>query len=943
MRAWRLSWLRFWRRSTGLGGAVLLIAAVQGVLVLVISAQATVESQAVAERVSALPPASQWLSVTTSDPQALPDTIRALAIPALQGLSGKRIFEHLTYRPLSDQRFGRYQLLAAAGPAAELTLDAGRLPSACTPSSCEVLLVGRADFHAPSGLQVVGHARLRPDAALALGLEPGTPLLVGADVSGMARLRALVAVPHTLSWSARIDPSIINATGIGGYIDRLMTAADRLSLQSGQLQLVAPTTQLAATHAQVLALQRRMLGLALCLLLIVVFSVHRIALASRREHDSLLQLGRQYDWSTGESLLLTGGLAALVVGLGGLIGVGIGVASSELAFRSPHTVEPLLAWWTVTLLGTGWLALIAGLALRRWAGAAVLALACGTWVTIAWLGGYDGQVLLLSCAGGALAVLLAPAGRRFATRPFTRNLLRANASRFTAMAVVTGFLAAFVMSSMASLATLQQGITDHAIFASPLATRITWGDRLPMQDHSLSDYSRMSGGGRVFPVRTVVTSVRESVVQDIPVQLISVDPGAWTQVPDISDQTGVPNRAITSALPANANAVGQTLRGKHRLSGHVLGLASTVSLSVWVMNDRLESTQIPLTVQANGRFNLQISASTVALLGFALAELPDAMAHRAHAVGEGRNALAAPTGTLVIDALSADTAPLDIAASLPATGPMRAMGVGSLRWPYALVGGQAFASVVRPPVQVRAVVDPATSSLVRNGVIAVRLNGAVVVPVRVSLVVQRLPTVSQRFILLDPGTLDGLLAAYAPESLRVSDIWLTRPLAPSVAQSEAMVGLTVTNRAGVEALDAASSSSAWSERTLELLVLVVVLLFIAFALTSVREVVGTSDFAGWEAQGLPRSRMSRTVRDVVVALTASAAALALAVLLLLLPVVLTWSNIDLSGNPAVPPLAPQADLGRQLLVLVGTLLLAWTAATAAARSGVHRAPAPEQP
>ncbi len=371
------------------------------------------------------------------------------------------------------------------------------------------------------------------------------------------------------------------------------------------------------------------------------------------------------------------------------------------------------------------------------------------------------------------------------------------------------------------------------------------------------------------------------------------------------------------------------LRGARRLSGQVSGLDSLVELSVWILNDRRESLQLPITMQPSGSFLLPLPRSSVALLGFALAERPDALAHRAHAVGEGRNTMAAPAGTLLLSHLQRDGLALDVGSGLPKSGPTQVSPSGGLRWQYALIGGRAWASVVRAPVRVRAVVDPDTAALVRNGVLAVRINDAIVIPVQVSLVARRLPTVSQHFLLLAPATLDALLAAYAPELLRVSDVWLSKPLPAALAHSGQLIGLTVTDRAAVQALDAASAASLWSTRTLELLVLVVLLLLFAFVFSTVREIAASSDAAGWAAQGLSYSAMHASLRRIVLLFTTLAALLALALLPLLFPLLLTRSNVDLAGNPAVPPLAPVSDLPRQMLVVAASALLAWTASTLA--------------
>ena len=198
-----------------------------------------------------------------------------------------------------------YQLLASSALADEVHLQSGRWPNSCTAIRCEVIRIGSAAFRPPATIAVVGNAEFRPDSALALGVAGDVPLLISADPMALLRHASLRAVPHTMQWMARLDPRVIQSIGIAGFLQRLVDESDRLSLINGQLQLVAPTTQLAATADQVRALERRMLGLTLCLVLITMYSVHRIALARRPDHERMLRLIREFTWTKTRQLLFS--------------------------------------------------------------------------------------------------------------------------------------------------------------------------------------------------------------------------------------------------------------------------------------------------------------------------------------------------------------------------------------------------------------------------------------------------------------------------------------------------------------------------------------------------------------------------------------------------------------------------------------------------------------
>ncbi len=92
-------------------------------------------------------------------------------------------------------------------------------------------------------------------------------------------------------------------------------------MHDDQLQLVAPTTHLQATHTQIQALQQRMFGLALCLVIIVVFSTYGIAASTHREHSTLLLLARQSGWKRRETALASASMACTAALTGVLLGL----------------------------------------------------------------------------------------------------------------------------------------------------------------------------------------------------------------------------------------------------------------------------------------------------------------------------------------------------------------------------------------------------------------------------------------------------------------------------------------------------------------------------------------------------------------------------------------------------------------------------------------------
>lgn len=912
----------------------MLIAVVQAVIVLVFSAQSTVEAQAVTERLSALSNADQWLSVATADAQADVATLGAIATAALHGLSANEPVAHLTLGALSDRRFGRYQLIASSSLKTEVRLLSGRWPSDCNARRCEVLSIGSRAFRALSGLVVVGKGEFLPNSSLALGLANDVPLLLAADPPALLLRPGMAAIPHTMQWLAPLDASRIHQVGISPFIEQLIGASDRITLMNGQLQLVAPTTQLAATASQVEALKRRMLGLTLCLVLITIFSVHRIVFARRRDHDRVRRLIHELGWSRMQQLWYSSVSVWQMVVVGMAVGSLCGTSASLLAFGVPVTPSwELLAWSTgyaLTLHAAASIAQVSNAVGRS----VVLAAVAAIWIAVAVTAGYDLAVLALAALGALIAAVAAHVPLPPRLGLFALDLWRANTPRLRSLSIVSGFLVALVLSSVTSLGILRQGLADHAIFESPLAARVVARDRLPLQDHSAAEYSRLSGGGTAYSVRTISAAVRADIVTATPTEIIAVDPAVWASVPDLQGQIGISNQALASATRQHVPTPGIALRAGHLLSGQVQGLTPTVTIAVWLLDEREEAHAVTLQLRGDGRFRVDVTPGTLSLLGFSLIEQADAAAHRAHAIGEGTNTLAAPQGVLLINHLAVDGTPMRLSASLLSKSDLQSRQPGQLEWKYTLIGGEAWASLSRAPAMVFGVVDPLTARAVRDGVLAVRLTDATVIPVRVTAVAQRLPSAKPQFILLDPRALKAVLAQFAPEMLRVSEVWIDRPLTRQAQSSGALVGLAVTNRTDISSLNAASSATFWSERMLELLSVVALVMYFAFVWFSTKDLLANANLEGWAAQGQKRNSMHRDARQFIVGLLAISTAVIAGILLAAFPLVLVRANVDLSGAPASPPLHAVIDFGVTTLILSVAVMLAGIAATLATSGGI---------
>ena len=103
----------------------------------------------------------------------------------------------------------------------------GRMPASCTPTRCEVVLVGTGVEQllrravASLGVVVVGRAQ-RTDPQLVSGQldTQGLPLLVGDGADAMGALSSLTLFARTLAWSADLDVERVVRLGVPAYVQR---------------------------------------------------------------------------------------------------------------------------------------------------------------------------------------------------------------------------------------------------------------------------------------------------------------------------------------------------------------------------------------------------------------------------------------------------------------------------------------------------------------------------------------------------------------------------------------------------------------------------------------------------------------------------------------------------------------------------------------------------
>ena len=714
-----------------------------------------------------------------------------------------------------------------------VTLSSGRPPTSCSPTACEVLVVGGPgspaapvpDLTGPArglGLVVTGTATLRDPRLVGLGLvAPGQPLLLGSDPSAMASLEALTLYGRNLAWYAPLDAAVVAGHGprpFAAALDRVTTDAD---LVAGPLNVTWPgavvldaaaRAQASATRFAVLGVGAGSLQLGFCL---VLAAARR---PTQRQHGTLL--GRR-GARPGQVL----GVAALQAALAVVVGLVVGTAAGlAVVVALTHGVPdpsaaalPALAsaWPAVVGLGLaavlgsvllaagpplrpGTLRLVLGAVFLPAAGLATLALVRptpdpGAPLPVAAL---VGLTLAAGLVGALLwspvVALVGGVGQRGALRRVTlltgrRPLLPSVTAGFLAAALATAFLAG------AWSASTQRSAQDRAADAVPLDVAVAPSTQVQLPA-TVVDPARLTGLAPdvvVAPVTSTVVRAFAGSSGAAALPLTGVEPDVLPLVHRWSAVAGsgrpaadVADRLRTSTAPAPAPVVPA---GTRRLVLDVRGLDADVTLGVWVAGPDGQERQVRLTQRGDHAYaDLSAGGPALAVRALEIGESPDHLNHRQHGIGEGSTDRELPTGTLRFGAVRADgrlvawswvgwgsdSVTVDPVGS-GATGPT------GLSARYRIVDARAVLLPSWVPVAQRPVlpvaVDPVTAARAgAGGTFGITVDQTTQ-RVRVVAVLDRVPTLPDRFLLADRTAVAALVDRTAPGTAPVTQVWVSAP------------------------------------------------------------------------------------------------------------------------------------------------------------------------
>jgi hypothetical protein len=799
---------------------------------------------AVQQAVVAVPePARGVLAVTSRDLRG-PD-LASLSDQVSSGLERAGLptpTRALAFRSLSLQ--GTDATVAALDRLpVHVSLTSGRLPTTCSPTACEVLVVGAGggtdgsgpeaagpDLTAPArrlGLVVTGTATLREPRLVGLGLvAPGQPLLIGSDPAAMADLAALTLYGRNLAWFSPLDAAVVTTRGASGFSAALDQIAGDANLVAGPLNVTWPDSAVldAAARAQgsagrfaVLGVGAGALQLGFCL---VLAAARRPA---QRQQGTLL--GRR-GARPGQVLGVATLQAAFAVVVGLLVGTAAGLAAvvaltrglvpdpwfgARLALGSAWPV--VLGLGAAALLGSVLLAAGRGLrprTLRAVLGAAVLlAAALATLALVRPTPDPRAPLPVAALVGLTLgaglvgALLWSPAvaalgrlGRGPAT-PLRGTVLLA-ARRPLLPSVTAGFLAAALATAFlagAWSASTQRSAQDQAASLVPLDASVAPSTQVLLPS-TVVDPARLSAVAPdvvVAPVTSTVVSVFAGSGGATALPLTGLDPNVLPLVHRWSAVTGSSTSAERVAdllrTPTTPTPAPVVPAGTRRLVLDVRGLDADVTLGVWVAGPDGQERQVRLTQRGDEAYADLGAGPALAVRALEIGESADHITHRQHGIGEGSTDRQLPSGTLLLGAVHADGALVPWSwtgwgADAGTVGPTGPDGAG-LRARYRISDARAVLLPSWVPVAQRPVIPVAVDAVTAaragaRGTFGVTLNSTTQ-PVRVVAVLPRMPTLPSRFVLADRTAVSALVDRTAPGTGPVAQVWVGSSVASQPA------------------------------------------------------------------------------------------------------------------------------------------------------------------
>ena len=971
------------------------VAVASALPVLAQGSAADVSERAVAYGVGQLDPGERGLIVSDSgvaEPSTQIAAWTATARANLAPLSATPPRAELLFHRLADHTGGTFFLGAADSLATAVRVTSGRLPASCTPTRCEVVVigVGTPQLSPDLGLVIVGRAVRTDPLMLGGDLDPGhdSPLLVGDGMSAVAQLESLSQFQRQYAWVTPLDLARVRALGVDRYVEASARADDAVSRAFPDMSLSAPDRVLTDQQARAELSTRRFALLTGSAVALLLGFAALGAIGLRRDAAAVAVLLRRRGTGRGRVALLalaesavpvvvgsaTGALAGTVLagwrspnghvdaGLAALRAAWPAVAGGAVAalavialVRSWPTTRPAAAWHVLEAVVVAGVA-VAGLAIARGgittggldqagdpllAALPVLVVVCG--------GLLVGRVWPALAAGAARLLPHRFVGGRIGVLGGVRRPLRPVATA-AFLAAATG-CAVFAATYQA---TLHQGAAEQAAFTVPLDATVRVGKTLvnPLDVGGATAYTGLVPGTGAYPVIRASAGVRRSAAESDSAQVLGLDPAALPLVPSWDDEVG---GGSPGALSASLRGAPTTLAGMQVPPGTTSitmtagGDTDLINIVAFLRTPDGRDISVPLASEG-GRVSGPVPAAATGATLFALtiAETSDINTIAQHHFGEGGNSTAVVAGTIHLGTPQFAGASWDgwgsAAAQAKADGGTLTVGFQFLGHPIVIRAGAAATEAPLPVLT-----DPDTAADASGGLLSLVVEANTPIVARVVGIAPRFPTAGTRYVVADRGALADALDAREPGSGGVTELWLHAPPGTAAALAAALaeppydqldVALRA-DRARTLRDDPVATGAAGILQTDALLVVLVAALAVALLVVAERRDEAAELYA-WESDGVAPAALRRSMIARACAVVGVGVPGGLLVGVLLAALTTRLVAVTAVGTDPVPPLSLAIGPGWALAV-VGAGVLLGLGCAAAVALGALREPVPARP
>ena len=821
---------------TGLGIAVAVAA------LFVTTASPVIAGDATLRRTLAeLSPGARSITVAVSVNTKTPEELHQIDQQVRDGLHGPGVGKpqaEVEYRALAAADGTIFRLAGVDQLADVVTVTEGRLPQSCTPTRCEVLVIGTKSSVTPPpdlDLDIVGRAVLDDPAILSGSFSPGANevIVLGDGGDAVGAVQPLELIGRSLGWVAPIDPATVRITDISSILAAAARTANSFAEGGGTVDVPREALVDARARADT-ASNRVALAAAQGVILVVAFALLAAA-GARRQHGAARELLRRRgaNRSTVNVFTVCEALWPVLIGL--VIGVPAGLGLTAMLAHSWHfdagdlvveiardAVGRVLLGAMVVLVATA--AIMASApapgarVARPWwrprpidalglgaLGTAALALNRGSATPSSLVAKGDPLLAVLPLLAGLVAAWVAirfvppvvvglarMLGRR---APLARTALGEVARRPTVPLLTAGFLAATTTLGLFSLgyrSTLANGDHDQAAFAVPLDVTLTEGAALvrPSALQPSGGWASIAAGTTATEVLSRGVTVHSRQLTNDTVTVLGLEPSAlhdlrvWRRDygPPPSELAAkitpaAPPPDLGTPLPESVRKV--VLHGSGDLRITDITLVLQRRDGTWHEANAIYDAQAPDQLEAR----VDPDDGGGRLIGFRMGQPGTDSAKIEHHLGEGNSSAAFFTATVSfdkVDAIGAGGATTDIGidwAGLKSDGATVTHQPGGLKVDLKLQGSTA---LVLPSSAValngmEAIVDPTTAAAAENGNVVIDVPGPMRMTMRVAAVATQFPGAPDRFIIVDRGQLKRAFDLLNPGFGTATEVWLAVP------------------------------------------------------------------------------------------------------------------------------------------------------------------------